>query len=64
MPVAKQPLMTLQGLFAVVIVASLFWTSYSTMARIFKLLTLVLFAYVITAFLAHPDWAAVLRATF
>jgi Mn2+/Fe2+ NRAMP family transporter len=24
----------------------------------------VLFAYVITAFLAHPDWAAVLRATF
>ena len=24
----------------------------------------MLFAYVITAFLAHPDWAAVLRATF
>jgi NRAMP (natural resistance-associated macrophage protein)-like metal ion transporter len=51
-------------LFAVVIVASLFWTSYRTIARIFKWLTLVLFAYVITAFLAHPDWAAVLRATF
>ena len=32
-------------------------------ARTFKWLTLVLFAYVITAFLAHPDWAAVLRAT-
>jgi Mn2+/Fe2+ NRAMP family transporter len=27
-------------------------------------LTMVLFAYVITAFLAHPNWAAVLRATF
>jgi NRAMP (natural resistance-associated macrophage protein)-like metal ion transporter len=51
-------------LFAAVIVASLFWSSYRTIARIFKWLTLVLFAYVITAFLAHPDWAAVLRATF
>ena len=50
--------------FAAVIVAALFWTSYRTIARIFKWLTLVLFAYVITAFLAHPDWAAVLRATF
>jgi NRAMP (natural resistance-associated macrophage protein)-like metal ion transporter len=50
--------------FAGVIVASLFWSSYRTIARIFKWLTLVLFAYVITAFLAHPDWAAVLRATF
>lgn len=50
--------------FAVVILILLFWTSYRTMARIFKWLTLVLFAYVITAFLAHPNWAAVLRATF
>jgi Mn2+/Fe2+ NRAMP family transporter len=31
---------------------------------VFKWLTLVLFAYVITAFLARPDWAQVLRATF
>ena len=51
-------------LFALVIVALLLWTSYRLMARIFKWLTLVLFAYVITAFLAHPDWSAVLRATF
>ena len=50
--------------FAVIIVAALFLTSYRTMARVFKWLTLVLFAYVITAFLAHPDWWAVLRATF
>ena len=31
---------------------------------VFKWLTLVLFAYVITAFLAKPDWPAVTRATF
>jgi NRAMP (natural resistance-associated macrophage protein)-like metal ion transporter len=42
----------------------LFRTSYRFMARIFKWLTLVLFAYVITAFLARPDWTHVLRATF
>ncbi|MDQ1450855.1 MAG: hypothetical protein QOE55_6621 [Acidobacteriaceae bacterium] len=51
-------------LFAALIIALLMWTSYGTMARVFKWLTLVLFAYVITAFLAHPNWAAVLRATF
>lgn len=50
--------------FAVLILTLLLWTSYRTMARIFKWLTLVLFAYVITAFLAHPNWPAVLRATF
>jgi len=42
----------------------MFWTSYRTIARVFKWLTLVLFAYVIAAFLARPDWAAVARATF
>ena len=50
-------------LFAVAIVALLFWTSYRAMARVLKWLTLVLFAYVITAFLVHPDWPAVFRAT-
>jgi len=50
--------------FAALIMALLLRTSYRSMARIFKWLTLVLFAYVITAFLAHPDWTAVLRATF
>jgi NRAMP (natural resistance-associated macrophage protein)-like metal ion transporter len=58
------PAMWLTPLFAALIVAALFLTSYRTMARVFKWLTLVLFAYVITAFLAHPDWWAVLRATF
>jgi NRAMP (natural resistance-associated macrophage protein)-like metal ion transporter len=50
-------------LFAVLIVVLLFWTSYRLIAKIFKWLTLVLFAYVITAFLSRPDWAAVLHST-
>jgi Mn2+/Fe2+ NRAMP family transporter len=37
--------------------------SYRQIARIFKGLTLVLFAYVLAAFLARPDWWAVLTAT-
>ena len=45
------------------IIALLFGLSYHRIARIFKWLTLVLFAYVITAFLAHADWGAVLRSS-
>jgi NRAMP (natural resistance-associated macrophage protein)-like metal ion transporter len=51
-------------LFAGLIVALLVWSSYRHIARIFKWLTLVLFAYVAAAFLAHPRWGEVLRATF
>jgi NRAMP (natural resistance-associated macrophage protein)-like metal ion transporter len=51
-------------LFALLIIALLFRTSYRAMARVFKWLTLVLFAYVITAFLAAPGWLQVIRATF
>lgn len=50
--------------FAALIMGLLLWTSYRIMARIFKWLTMVLFSYVVTAFLAHPNWAAVVRATF
>jgi NRAMP (natural resistance-associated macrophage protein)-like metal ion transporter len=46
------------------IVVLLFQTSYRTIARVFKWLTLVLFSYAITGFIAHPDWGQVLRATF
>jgi Mn2+/Fe2+ NRAMP family transporter len=42
----------------------LIWTSYNLIARVFKWLALVLFAYIITAFLARPDWAAVFHGTF
>ncbi len=51
-------------LYAGTLVALLYWTSYRLIARIFKWLTLALFAYIAAAFLAHPDWRAVLHATF
>lgn len=38
--------------------------SYRLIVKIFKWLTLTLFAYVIAAFLSHPNWSAVARATF
>jgi len=40
------------------------WGSYATIVKVFKWLTLSLFAYVIAAFLARPDWSAVVYATF
>ena len=51
-------------LFAILIVVLLVWLSYRHIARIFKWLTLALFAYVITAFLARPHWLEVLTGTF
>ena len=50
--------------FALLISGLLIWTSYNLIARVFKWLTLVLFAYVITAFLARPDWGGILHGTF
>jgi NRAMP (natural resistance-associated macrophage protein)-like metal ion transporter len=50
--------------FALLIAGLLIWTSYDLIARVFKWLTLVLFAYVITAFLARPDWGTVFHGTF
>lgn len=49
---------------AIAIVVLQVWGSYRVMVKIFKWLTLSLFAYVIAAFLARPDWYAVARATF
>jgi len=51
-------------LYAAAIVSLLLWSSYRHIAAVFKWLTLVLFAYVVTAFLSQPAWWAVLRATF
>lgn len=50
--------------YALLIGSFLVWSSYYTIARIFKWLTLVLFSYVLAAVFAKPDWGAVLRATF
>jgi NRAMP (natural resistance-associated macrophage protein)-like metal ion transporter len=48
---------------AIGIVALQIWGSYHTIARVFKWLTLSLFAYVAAAFLARPHWNEVLKAT-
>jgi Mn2+/Fe2+ NRAMP family transporter len=58
----------LQALWLVVPVAMLIivlqvFATYATIFRIFKWLTLALFAYVITAFFAHPPLLEVLKAT-
>lgn len=49
---------------AVAIVALQVWGSYRLIVRVFKWLTLSLFAYIIAAFLAKPDWSRVLMSTF
>ena len=50
--------------YTLLIISLLFFSSYRQFARIFKWLTMVLFAYIAAAFLAQPDWHAVLSATF
>jgi NRAMP (natural resistance-associated macrophage protein)-like metal ion transporter len=51
-------------LYTALIVGFLFWSSYLHIARIFKWITLVLLAYVITAFFVGVDWRQALLATF
>ncbi len=50
-------------LYTVFIVLALFFFSYRHIAKIFKWLTLVLGAYVLTAFFSQVDWWAALLAT-
>ncbi len=50
-------------LYTAIIIAFLFWSSYRQIARIFKWTTLVLLAYVITAFFVRVDWHQALLAT-
>ena len=48
---------------AMMIVALQLFTSYTMIFKVFKYLTLALFAYVITAFIAHPSLGKMLAAT-
>jgi len=48
---------------ALVILVLQFWGSYHLIVRVFKWLTLALFAYVAAAFLAKPNWSDVIKAT-
>lgn len=57
------PITALVPPIGLAIVGLQIWGSYKLIVRIFKWLTLSLFAYVIAAFLAEPDWAAVAKAT-
>jgi NRAMP (natural resistance-associated macrophage protein)-like metal ion transporter len=50
-------------LYGITIVSLLMWWSYRAIARVFKWLTLVLLAYVLTAFVADVDWRLALQAT-
>src|SRR5579863_6489828 len=49
--------------YTALIISFLFWSSYRQIARIFKWITLVLLAYVVTAFFAGVDWRHALLAT-
>src|SRR5438128_4212606 len=48
---------------AVLILSLQLFVTYATIFKIFKWLTLALFAYVLTAFFAHPQLLAVIQAT-
>jgi NRAMP (natural resistance-associated macrophage protein)-like metal ion transporter len=50
-------------LYTALIIVFLLWSSYRQIARIFKWITLVLLAYVGTAFFAGVDWRQALVAT-
>ena len=49
--------------YALLILGLLIWTSYKQIARVFKWMTLVLFAYVLASFYAHVDWKQALVVT-
>jgi len=57
------PVALMVPVYGVAIVSLLMWSSYRSIARVFKWLTLVLLAYVLTAFVAGVDWRTALQAT-
>lgn len=57
------PIAAMIAPLALIIVALQLWGSYQLIARVFKWLTLALFAYIGAAFLAKPHWSDVIKAT-
>ncbi|HEV2907629.1 MAG TPA: divalent metal cation transporter, partial [Candidatus Eremiobacteraceae bacterium] len=55
------PVDALVFLFGIGLLAAQIWLPYPTIARVFKWLTLALFAYIITAFVVRPPWLSVLE---
>ena len=47
----------------IIILVLQIWGSYKLIASVFKWLTVALFAYILSAFFAHPNWRDVLRGT-
>ena len=58
------PITWLVAPIALIILGLQVWGSYRLIARIFKWLTLALFAYIGSAFFVHPELSEVLRGTF
>ncbi len=54
------PVDALVFFFGIGLIALQIWLAYATIAKVFKWLTLALFAYVVTAFVVRPPWAQVL----
>jgi len=50
--------------FGIAISCATIWLRYHQIANTLKWLCLVLFSYVITAFIVHPNWSAALHDTF
>lgn len=50
--------------WAVLILVVIILFSYSALIKIFKWLTLSLFAYIFAAFVGSPDWSEILKSTF
>jgi NRAMP (natural resistance-associated macrophage protein)-like metal ion transporter len=59
--VVPVPVDALVFLFGIAMLVGQAWMPYATLARVFKWLTLSLFAYVVTAFITHPPWLQVLE---
>lgn len=59
--VFKLPAVAFDVSFGVLLLALMMYCPYRVLVNIIKLLTLSLFAYVVTAFVVHPPWATVLR---
>ena len=55
------PVDALVFLFGIAMLVGQAWMPYAMIARVFKWLTLSLFAYVVTAFITHPPWLQVLE---
>ncbi len=59
--VPQVPALAWDVLFGAFLLVGLIYLSYRRIASFLKYLTLSLFAYIVTAFIVHPDWVRVLQ---